>query len=217
MKNVSIPSWIVAIGENAFEGSGIGSINLSKNTKIEAISDGTFANCRNLKTIILPKGIKSIGNNAFENCIGLTDGRQIGEFSKLERIGAFAFSKTSLEEVIIPTNVTTIDQGAFMDCPLLENLTFDRFPAGTTDKVCKVIGNEAFAECTGLVNITFPIADENKANDSFEINYRAFSGCYSLANDIYFPKNIMKIGDEAFSYCGDSYTDWNRFQQGDSL
>lgn len=56
---------------------------------IEAINEGAFSGCKNIRTVILPQGIKSIGANAFSNCEHLF---YLNIPNSLESIGDFAFS-----------------------------------------------------------------------------------------------------------------------------
>ena len=64
--------------------------------------EGVFAYCGNLSKIVLPKGLKQIGQNTFSDC-------------------------TSLSDLSIPESVTTIGEAAFSRCP---NLTIHA-PAGS--------------------------------------------------------------------------------------
>ena len=64
-----------------------------------AISDGCFADCDGLTTVILPDSIKKIGTNAFSGC-------------------------DSLRGIYIPDGVTAIGAGAFARCPALEAVYF---------------------------------------------------------------------------------------------
>ena len=60
-------------------------------------------------------------------------------------------------------------------------------------RTVKTIGDNAFAGCELLDNVTLPIALE-------KIGKSAFAGCSSLKN-ITFMKNVAEIGDSAFSGC----------------
>ena len=50
--------------------------------------------------VVLPEGVKEIGNNAFENCI-------------------------HLEEVVCPKSLQKIDSEAFIDCISLKKINYD--------------------------------------------------------------------------------------------
>lgn len=65
---------------------------------IDSISDYTFHNCTNLKSIEIPSSVKYIGDSAFENC-------------------------ESLESIEIPNSVLCIGPYAFHNCESLESIT----------------------------------------------------------------------------------------------
>lgn len=65
--DLSHASKLSHIGTNAFENSGIAAIDLSA-TVIKEINIMTFANCRSLKTVVLPASVEVFCNRAFYNC-----------------------------------------------------------------------------------------------------------------------------------------------------
>ena len=77
---------------------------------ISKIEDNAFSNCENLKNITIPENVSEIGAQAF-----MASGiRELIIPNSVTKIGASAFSFCSkLEEVVISSNVQTIDEGAF--------------------------------------------------------------------------------------------------------
>lgn len=69
-----------------------------KDTDITDIPDYTFTQKVNLRQVLLPNSLKSIGISAFSNCI------QLGP------------------KLVLPSSVTTINSEAFMNCPSLEKV-----------------------------------------------------------------------------------------------
>ena len=65
----------------------------------------------------MPLTLKSIEYGVFRACQNLRDVRLP---DALEMIGEFCFSKSSLEELILPANIKGISEGAFNDCEKLE-------------------------------------------------------------------------------------------------
>lgn len=61
------------------------------------ISEDVFSERTDIVKVVLPEGVKEIGNNAFENCI-------------------------HLEEVVCPKSLQKIDSEAFIDCISLKKL-----------------------------------------------------------------------------------------------
>ncbi|WP_308617614.1 leucine-rich repeat protein [uncultured Eubacterium sp.] len=88
-KKFKISANLSSIGANAFYGSNVNSFDLS-DTKVEAIGNYAFANCKNLTSINLPKVLKTIGEGAFYS--------------------------SSLKSVDVPQSVASIGKAAFTDC-----------------------------------------------------------------------------------------------------
>ena len=137
----------------------------------------------NDKKVIVPKGVTSIGNEAFFAYTGL---ESIVIPNSVTSIGDNAFNScTGLTEIVIPDSVISIGEGAFAQCTGLTDVVI---PNSVTN-----IGSRAFANCNGLTNITIP--------DSVTcINYCTFQYCTSLTN-IIIPDSVKSIDRYAFEYC----------------
>ena len=73
-----------------------------------------FKSNKTIKTVVLPKELKSIGSYAFENCSSLTS---ISIPESVTSIGSSAFSGcSSLTSINIPESVTSIGIYAFYNC-----------------------------------------------------------------------------------------------------
>ncbi len=130
--------------------------------------NGTFSNCTNLKSIILPNGLMYIKQNCFNGCKSLTN---ISLPDSVISIGSSAFySCSSLVNIVIPNSVTSIGYYAFRDCSSLANITI---PESVTS-----IGNDTFYNCSSLTSITIP-------NSVTSIGQDAFYNCSSLTNITY--------------------------------
>lgn len=148
------------------------------------IGERMFAGC-NLQTILLPKSVKAIDDNAFFTCYSLN--KVVISESSVETIGEMAFYNCSnLSSIILPEGVTTIGRCAFEGCRNLESVMI---PGSLT-----TIEAFAFFGCNGLT-ITIP--------DSMEsIGILAFSGCTGL--DITIPGRFLtKYGNPIGSDCKD--------------
>lgn len=107
---VTFPNTLNSIGEWAFEGTKLTTVDLS-NTQIKSLPNGSFYNCQQLNDVKLPKDLTYIGKNAFfKSAIA-----SITFPPFLQKIDAWAFQYSQLTNVVIPTICSTIEQGAFSD------------------------------------------------------------------------------------------------------
>ncbi len=136
-----------------------------------------------VENVIIPSGVTSIGNYAFEDCKSL---RSIEIPSSVTSIGDYAFGGcVSLTSVGIPSSVTTIGDYAFSNCTSLAGI---EIPYGVT-----LIGQYVFSDCVSLTSVEIP-------SSMTSIEDHAFSGCWSLTN-IEIPSSVTAIGSEAFREC----------------
>ena len=169
---------VTAIGDGAFSScAGLTSVAIPNN--VANIGDCAFADCSGLTSITIPDGVKSIGDRAFSGCTGLTEIRYDGDLTGWCGISGLGYlmeygksTKTLYIEgtkikgkLVIPEGVTSIGDGAFMNCT---DLTSIAIPYSVTS-----IGMCAFWDCIGMTNIT--ISDRITS-----IGKRAFYGCSGL-------------------------------------
>lgn len=129
---------------------------------------GTFSNCTNLKSIILPNGLMYIKQNCFIGCKSLTN---ISLPDSITSIGSHTFDGcSSLTSITIPNSVTNIGMYVFRDCSSLANITI---PNSVTR-----IENDTFDNCSSLASITIP-------ESVTSIRQSAFRNCSSLTNITY--------------------------------
>lgn len=95
--DIKLADSIESVGGYAFSGAQIEHIKLPD--KLKYINNDAFYFCDNLKEIVFPKSISSIGTSAFENCSVL--------------------SKVSFKAM---GNELTISSRAFFKCPLLKRV-----------------------------------------------------------------------------------------------
>ncbi len=130
---------------------------------------GVFNSCKSLKMIELPKRLTIIGENAFSDCIGL-------------------------EKIVVPDNVTKIDDLVFNGCV---NLASIELPAGI-----RKIGKSAFKNCKALTKITIPTS-------VVSISDAPFRGCDNLKSIRVENKN-MCYKSEPNKRDGDDYVLFNK-------
>lgn len=135
-----------------------------------------------IETITISSGITTIGNNAFSNCVLLTN---INVPDGLRRIGESSFlACISLPSIILPPSLREIGDGAFESCEKLETVSL---PASGLE----IIEPFAFTECGALANLEIP-------KTVTTIGRWAFSGCIAIPK-IIIPPSVRSIGDNAFS------------------
>ena len=134
---------------------------------VKSIGKEAFRNCIALTDITIPDSVTEIGDWAFEDCESLTN---VTIPDSVTSVGDQAFDGCfGLTSVTIPDTVTSIGKSAFCDC---SNLTSVTIPKGVTE-----IGCNTFMDCTKLTNVTIPKSVKTIGED-------AFKGCRSLT-DIY--------------------------------
>jgi hypothetical protein len=178
-------------------------------------ADAFYGN--SISNITIPGSVTSIGDSAFNSCIGLTS---VTIPSSVTSIGNYAFNGCGLTNVTIPSSVTNIGFEAFTYCASLTGITvaaqnldyssvngvlFDKsqttviqcpggllgsysIPEGVAN-----IGDEAFVN-SSLTSIMLPVS-------VISIGDWAFEGCGNLAG-IAIPNSVASIGDYAFDSCG---------------
>jgi len=135
-----------------------------------------------IKTVVINRGVTSIGKHAFDSCGSLTS---VSIPDTVTSIGAEAFRVSGLTSVYIPNSVTYIGHHAFCECV---NLTSVTLPPSLT-----AISDSAFSRCYKLPSITIP-------NTVTSIGEYAFSWCSGLTS-VSIPDSVTSIGDSAFYGC----------------
>ena len=106
---------LATINDNAFNGSGLRSADLSPCTKLATLGKAVFQNCTSLSSVAFPNDCKitSLGTSVFQNCPQLTS-VDLSVCSNLTSIAASAFSScTSLARVDMPASLTSLAKSAF--------------------------------------------------------------------------------------------------------
>ena len=158
MENIEIPEGVENIESKAFSFSG-------------------------LKSIILPKSLKTIGCEAFESCDSL-ENIEIPE--GVENIESKAFFSSGLKSIILPKSLKTIGTGCF---------AWSDLKKVSLQNGLKTISSEAFNHS----NITQEILNIPEGVEV--IGYRAFNRCEM--KNIVFPSSLRIINEEAFYDCLD--------------
>jgi len=179
---------VKSIGDSAFFGSDIRSINISEG--ITRIGKSTFQNCVSLTKVIFPDSLNTIGSSAFENCYAL---EYIDIPNNINQIGKYAFKNSGLQSVTISADTT--NSLAFAECPYLETVEFTYG--------AEYIETRAFYNCQAIktisisssVKIIEPYAFENCKN----IHYMNFENVSGWATAIDLTTNKQELSDDLIS------------------
>lgn len=193
---------------------------------VTAIGEKVFYMFAYLKTVRLPKCLKSIGRAAFAGCSDLT---KIDFPSSLEEIDKEAFVKSGLTEVTLPENLKTVGEKAFFACADLKSARFlgkDTFLSAGAFAKCALeridlpenlteLQSEVLRENKRLTKIVLPgtveavweyaLADTALASIELPENTEviaegAFANSPELES-VYLGSRIREIGQSAFSFC----------------
>ena len=219
LNSVTIDNGVISIGIEAFFGCiGLTSVHI---TDIKAWCGNDFNNAESnplcyahhlylngeeIKDLVIPNSVESIGNYAFSGCSGLTS---VTIPNSVESIGNYAFSGCSgLTSVIIPNNVTSIGEYTFSSCSGLTSVTIGdgvtsigngtffkciSLTSVTISNSVRFIGKSAFSDCSGLTSVNIP-------NNVESIGEFAFAGC-SVLTSVNIGNSVTSIGNDAFHRC----------------
>jgi len=159
--------------------------------EVTKIGPGAFSGRTNLAGVEMNVNLRTIGDNAFEDCKSLTSVR----ISNIENTGNGVFKGcTSLTTVDIANDVTEIQDEMFMGCTALSAVDF---------KSVQTIGKSAF-ENTGLgEEITLP-------SSVSQLKDRAFAGCESLKKATLMNPNVV-FGTDVFKDCAGTDDNGNNY------
>ena len=97
--------------------------------------------------VVIPEGVKEIGNEAFSDCEGLAS---VTIPESVRKISNYAFGESSIQSVTIPKSVRSIGASAFCDCENLTSVTFqDREDASGIEL-------NIFSNSCNITNVTIP-------------------------------------------------------------
>lgn len=195
------------------------------------IDEYAFEGNEGLTEIIIPSSIQSIGEYAFKDCKNLVsivwNAKKCNNFTEQSKpfgasVTSFVFGEdveylpnhicdglTSLESIIIPSNVIRIGDYSFANCTNLTTIAI-------SSNVITTIGNSAFRGCNNLASISMPNSIVTIGNSAFFdckqlksitlptdikiIGEYTFANCNNLSS-LVLPKHLKKIGMSAFSHC----------------
>ena len=160
---------------------------------VESIGDDAFRGCTSLTSVTIGDGVKSIGESAFYGCENLTS---VTIPKSVTSIGAWAFAATDgLKEIKVDKDNLVYDSRE--NCNAIIETASNTLIVGCRQTIIpnsvESIGDFAFSGCSGLTSVTIPNSVES-------IGECAFRGCTSLTS-VTIGDGVKSIGDYAFQYC----------------
>ena len=113
---------------------------------ITKVSDGAFAGCTDITSVVLPEGVTYIGEYAFQYCNSMTSFTMPSTVTTIGKSAFYGCSKVT--SMTLPSGITRIEDETFYQCFAINNLVI---PSGVTH-----IGENAFHSCASLANLTIP-------------------------------------------------------------
>ena len=212
--SVTIPATITKLLSSCFSGkTELEKIIFSSENTLLSIDYQCFYGCTNLREIIIPTSVTTIGEMAFYNCISLTS---LSFPASLQTISRYAFYNCSqLEEITFEGKTTStrssssliFNEYCFSECINLETALL---PYGL-----ETIGPNCFSNCHKLTSINFPETLINCSTAAFNstglvsisfldselstISQQLFYNSSKLS-EVQLSEEIISIGYEAFAY-----------------
>ncbi|WP_315578611.1 leucine-rich repeat protein [Hoylesella oralis] len=184
---ITIPANVSDIGYEAFRETKLKTVSFEEPSTITSLTEREFLWCHSLKTVTLPKSLKTLGN-AFSGCKNL-ETVNVPNGSQLETIQSYAFTacdNLTNFNFLGSCNLKTIGGSAFADMAKLKEFNF---PASVTN-----IGANAFGNTPAMEKVTF---DDNSVMISFGEGAFSNSGIKSIK----IPAGVKSIAKEAFKNC----------------
>lgn len=206
-EEIVIPEGVTKIGERVFTtyyGSNPGNKNIKRvifPESLQSIGYSAFENCNEIESVIIPESVKKIGERAFAGCM-------------------------CLKTLVIPTSVEQIGSNAFVGCKeladekgyvIVNDVLYDYFSSireVVIPEGIKEISSGVFARSM-LEKITLP-STLQKLGAAFNgcdrleeitipegisrIESYTFSGCICLKT-VHLPSSLKEIGQHAFEKC----------------
>lgn len=138
LTHITLPAGMRFIGDFAFLNcSNLEYMNLPEG--LTSIGRSAFRTCTSLESVTIPESIKSIDEYTFADCSVL---REVNMPNSIRQIAGGAFRNCSLDTLVLPSELTLIGTGAFLNQKKLTGIVIP-------DKVLQIKSN-AFEGCTNL-------------------------------------------------------------------
>lgn len=166
----------------------------------KSIGNEAFMNCSGLTTVSLPMSIEAIGDKAFQQCFALTT---ISLPGTLKSIGSYAFAGSTNQTMRVaiqelPDGLMTLGQSAFWNAG--SNVIITKLP-----KNLEVLNGQTFTFCPGVQIANF--GSDGSGSLLKSIGTQCFYGAGAQnggggVSKIYFGTTVTEVGSNSFyNYC----------------
>ena len=234
LRSVAIGNSVTKIGDMAFGYCGsLSSVIIPESVTI--IDSSAFHTCTGLTSVTIGNSVTTIGNMAFHDCRGLTSVLIPNSVTRIDG-AAFNFC-TGLKKSAYPSGLSNpFGDGIAIEYPREGSIIEDGFVYGPEKTAIyfaplslegdyiippsvTTIGNNAFAECSGLKKGAYPSGLSNPFRNGYSIEYpregaiiedgfvfgpekkTIYFAPFSLEGEYVIPEFVTKIGKDAFEYC----------------
>ena len=234
LTSVTIGNSVTTIGYGSFRHcTGLTSVTIPD--AVTEIEGYAFNSCTNLRSVAIGNSVTKIGNMAFHDCRGLTSVLIPNSVTRIDG-AAFNFC-TGLKKSAYPSGLSNpFGDGIAIEYPREGSIIEDGFVYGPEKTAIyfaplslegdyiippsvTTIGNNAFAECSGLKKGAYPSGLSNPFRNGYSIEYpregaiiedgfvfgpekkTIYFAPFSLEGEYVIPEFVTKIGKDAFEYC----------------
>lgn len=189
LQYIYLPEGLENIERNAFESSDLLAINIP--SSCSKIGAGAFSSCHQLKSVIVSRGVKQIGEKAFQWCSNLSLVSIPDTVSSVEN-GAVSSGSDSLHLAIDPGNERYhVSAACLIDKKEKSIISGNLMHGIPQQKAISIIGEAAFTSSNFYGNCL-------KIPDNIErINHNAFLACKFTGN-VYIPDSVRVVEEGAF-------------------
>ncbi|SHM50350.1 leucine-rich repeat domain-containing protein, partial [Ruminococcus flavefaciens] len=190
LKNAPMPKSLVTIGDSAFNNCSAADFDsIEFADSVESIGAYAFANCYSLSSVTIPETVISVNDRVFENCTSLKSAEFIGEN---KTIGNFLFNKCkALESLTVPF------VGSSLATANADGSTYqlsELFLDGNEDDYYRITNASGWSRWIPKSLTTVKVNGGKKLP---KYSFYRMSGI----KDVYLPKIITTIADNAFNGC----------------
>lgn len=174
-------TYSLNLGEQSYSVTGLGTCNDTilvipstyENLPVTNISSDAFNGITSLTKAVIPNGVTTIGDRAFNNC--------------------------SLTRIIIPDSVTDVGENAFLGCDSLEKTIY----LGTVDSWAQINFNNKESnpiKHSKNLYVNYELLENANITNAITIKPFAFYCCYTLKT-LTIGDSVEIIGNRSFTYC----------------